>query len=246
MCSRQTFSTPQDLALALMTHPAVYTPAEDSFLLCQALTTEPSAPSPPGPLEGLRLLDVGGGTGICGIWAALHGAQVIGTDLNPHAVELSLANAEKLGLTDQYNVFRGDLFAALPSQVPTFDLIICNPPYLPEDEDGRTADTLIGESKEAAHWQALALEAGPTGSELVEGVLKGAKRWLTCASSTPGASEKGRELPLDHQQPMPGVYLLVSSLTQWDPAALADWRYQVVLEQTVGPFERLKVVLLRP
>ena len=54
----------------------VYEPAEDSFLFAENLDVE----------KGAKVLDVGTGCGILGIFAAEKAATVVAVDLNPYAV----------------------------------------------------------------------------------------------------------------------------------------------------------------
>jgi SAM-dependent methyltransferase len=72
-------------------------------------------------------LDLGCGSGVLAILAAEHAKRVVGVDVNPRAVALSELNAL---LNDCRNVEwrRGDWLGAVEGE--TFDLIVCNPPYL--------------------------------------------------------------------------------------------------------------------
>ena len=70
---------------------------------------------------GLRVLDLGCGTGVVGVLAANAGARVVASDLAPEACAAARTN----GLVD---VRRGDLFETLPDE--RFDLVAFNPPYL--------------------------------------------------------------------------------------------------------------------
>lgn len=70
--------------------------------------------------RGLRVLDMGCGTGVVGVLAQDAGASVVATDLDPVACGAARDN----GLDD---VRRGDLFEPLPDEC--FDLVAFNPPY---------------------------------------------------------------------------------------------------------------------
>lgn len=102
-----------DIEVAL--HPEVYEPAEDSFLLADALLAR--------DLAGTRALDVGTGTGIAAVAMAERGARVVAVDANPHAVHLARRN-----LAGRGGVVRGDLATAFRGP---FDLVAFNAPYLP-------------------------------------------------------------------------------------------------------------------
>ncbi|HEX4872419.1 MAG TPA: 50S ribosomal protein L3 N(5)-glutamine methyltransferase [Nevskiaceae bacterium] len=109
-----------------------------------------------------RVLDLCTGSGCIGIAIAHHlGVEVDLGEIDPGAVTVCQRNIERHQLGDRVRVVQGDLFAQLPGR---YDLIVCNPPYVP-----------------LAEWQALpaefqheprrALEAGEDGMDLVERLL---------------------------------------------------------------------------
>ncbi len=77
--------------------------------------------------KGLRVLDVGSGSGVLSLLAARGGADVVSVDINPLAVEASRHNAERNGLGGKMITMESDLFASVKAE--QFDLIITNPPY---------------------------------------------------------------------------------------------------------------------
>ena len=83
-----------------------------------------------GTCEGLRLLDIGCGSGAGALMAAQYcpQAQLTLSDINPIALRYSAINAQYAGLA--VNVVLSDVLAETP---PYFDVIISNPPYLHDD-----------------------------------------------------------------------------------------------------------------
>lgn len=76
-----------------------------------------------------RVLDVGTGSGLLAITAALAGARhVTAVDLNPEAVTVAHSSSSMYGLGGKVDVVLGDMFEPVRGQ--QFDLIVCNPPYL--------------------------------------------------------------------------------------------------------------------
>ncbi len=111
------------------THPKVYEPAEDTFLLADNLEVERMS----------RALEIGTGTGLIAIIAARKARKVIATDVNPHALECAVKN---IVTNKAFNVElrKGDLFE--PVDEEKFDLILFNTPYLPSSEDEIVGDEL--------------------------------------------------------------------------------------------------------
>ncbi len=121
-----------------------------------------------------RVLDVGTGSGAVALAVAgeLSGAEVVGTDTSPAALELARTNAERLDLADRVRFEQGTL---PPGE--DFDLVLANLPYVSEAEWERLAPEIT------RHEPRQALVAGPTGLEAIEALLVG----LAAAGEPPPA-----------------------------------------------------------
>ena len=105
------------------------------------------------------VLDVGTGTGIQAFAALPTSKRVVAIDINPEAIEYA-KNAVVFG--DKQVEFRvGDLFSAI-KKGEKFDLIIFNPPYLPESKYDKSIETT----------------GGRHGWETIDKFLKQAKKYL--------------------------------------------------------------------
>jgi release factor glutamine methyltransferase len=76
---------------------------------------------------GMRVLDMGAGTGIVGLRAAAAGASVVAVDINPAAARGARINALLNRLEGRITVLEGDLFE--PVGDARFDIVACNPPF---------------------------------------------------------------------------------------------------------------------
>ncbi|MEK6936744.1 MAG: HemK2/MTQ2 family protein methyltransferase [Nanoarchaeota archaeon] len=121
----------------------LYKPAEDSFLLQKQVRKYAKG----------KVLDLGTGTGIQALTALEKTPNVLASDINIEAVK----HCKKLGI----KAIKSDLFQNIKEK---FDLIIFNPPYLPEDNLNLKDDkNFIG---------------GEKGSEILEKFLSQAEKHL--------------------------------------------------------------------
>lgn len=110
--------------------PGVFNPAlfYSSELLAAALEGE-LAP------RGLRVLDLGTGSGVLAVAAARHAREVIAVDLNPAAARCARINVLLHQAERIVEVREGDLFGPVAGE--RFELVLFNPPYYrgaPHDE----------------------------------------------------------------------------------------------------------------
>jgi release factor glutamine methyltransferase len=82
---------------------------------------------PAEELEGRRVLDLGCGSGVGSVHAALRGARVTAVDLNPAAVRSAEINARVSMVEPSVDARAGDLFDAVAGE--RFDVILFNPPF---------------------------------------------------------------------------------------------------------------------
>lgn len=87
--------------------------------------------------EGARVLDLCCGTGCVGISIAKYVAtcrHVVLVDNSVHAIMVTRANILKNGVTRIAPCIAADATKAPPVSLDKFDLIVCNPPYVPTAE----------------------------------------------------------------------------------------------------------------
>ena len=139
-----------DLAERRGVETEVYQPAEDSHLLAEEAVER---------IEGDdRVLEVGTGSGYVAERVVDEtGADVLATDLNPHACRAARERGVATARADLTHPFRED----------AFDVVLFNPPYLPIDEAAHRDD-----------WMEIALSGGETGREVVDAFLADVGRAL--------------------------------------------------------------------
>lgn len=87
--------------------------------------------------RGLRILDVGTGSGCIAVSLALElpAAEVYAADISDEALEVAAENCRRLGA--RVTLRRADALTDLAEQFPErFDVIVSNPPYVPESDRG--------------------------------------------------------------------------------------------------------------
>ena len=113
------------MGLKLIMRPCALIPRQDTETVAEAALALAKE-------RGFRTaLDLCCGTGCIGIsLAALGGLDVTMSDISGECVALARENAAKHGISAQFA--EGDLFSALSGA--RFDLIVCNPPYIPSGD----------------------------------------------------------------------------------------------------------------
>ena len=114
----------------------IYFPDEDSFLLSEVLEKEIKKLS--NQKLSIKILDMGSGSGI-------QAKTAIDAGANPKSITLGDINSEAIKhlkkTFTKSKIIHSNLFEKIKGK---FDLIIFNPPYLPEDKFDKEKDTTGG------------------------------------------------------------------------------------------------------
>lgn len=139
-------------SLRLELAPATLDPRPDSETVVAA------ALDAAAPADQRHILDLGCGSGalLLAVLSERHEASGTGVDIAAEAVAKATGNAEINGLAARATFIQGDF--ADPQTAPgSYDLILCNPPYIPSDE-------IAGLAAEVARFDPLlALDGGDDG-----------------------------------------------------------------------------------
>jgi 2-polyprenyl-3-methyl-5-hydroxy-6-metoxy-1,4-benzoquinol methylase len=95
-------------------------------------------------VKGKRVFDVGTGTGVLSFLLLQSGAaSVVATDCDSRAVACARENAERLGLGKRFQVVEADLFPEGKA-----DLVVSNPPWIPEPPKNRVDRAVFDEDSQ--------------------------------------------------------------------------------------------------
>ena len=142
------------MGLPFRVNPSVLIPRLDTEILVEQVL---------GIIEGKEMkapeiLDLCTGSGAIGISLAakVPGAIVTMTDVSEDALQTAMSNAGLNGVNRRCSFLLGDMFDAI-AEDKTFDIIVCNPPYI----ESTVIDTLDVEVKD--HEPRIALDGGEDG-----------------------------------------------------------------------------------
>ena len=118
-----------------------------------------------------RVLEIGTGSGCIAvsIAEAFSDIEVVATDISRDAIDVAKRNTKEYGLEQQVEIIESDLFENVSG---VFDLIITNPPYVPDE-------IMLDLPKEYSHEPHMALAAGEKGLDFITRILHDAPHFLT-------------------------------------------------------------------
>lgn len=165
--------------------------------------------------EGLRILDLGTGSGCIAVACALAfpDSRIDATDVSQDALQVARINVQRHGLEHRVRLHESDVFAALPQHA--YDIIVSNPPYVPEPEIKKLPPEYLAEPK-------LGLAGGGDGLQIVRRLLAQSASYLAEAGlliAEVGHQEKRLQqaypnvpfLWLEFERGGEGVFLLEAS-----------------------------------
>ncbi len=117
-----------------------------------------------------RVLDLCTGSGCVGMALAANvpSCRVVLADSSREALSVCRGNLLKNNLTRRASCVEADALQAPPMFLGSFDMIVCNPPYIPTSE-------IIGLDSSVRDWEPLAaLDGGPDGLDFYRAV---AEKW---------------------------------------------------------------------
>ncbi|MGQ9700870.1 MAG: peptide chain release factor N(5)-glutamine methyltransferase [bacterium] len=120
-----------------------------------------------------RICEIGTGSGAIAIVLAdsFPAAEIIATDICPLAIQNAKENISMLNLKEKIKLLRADLFQSFSYGV--FDLIVCNPPYIPTER-------IISLPKSVRDFEPRrAIDGGFGGTTFIKKIIEQAPAYLT-------------------------------------------------------------------
>ncbi len=150
--------------------PAALIPRPETELLVETAIDWIERREP--PVEELRAIDVGTGSGVIAVALAKQFPElhIVATDVSAEALRLARRNATVHCVSEQIEFLEGSLLEPVQG---AFDLVVANLPYIPS----RTYNTLPPEIRE--HEPEVALRAGRRGTAVIEELLQQARGRLS-------------------------------------------------------------------
>jgi release factor glutamine methyltransferase len=149
--------------VTLAVGPGVFIPRPETEAILEWATAQPLAARP-------VIVDLCTGSGALVVALARHrpAARVIGVDDSDEALAYARRNAEGTAV----ELVRADVTSPglLPELDRRVDLVVCNPPYVPDDH--------AVEAEVAQHDPLHAVFGGPDGMAVIAAVVELAARWL--------------------------------------------------------------------
>ncbi len=146
---------------------SVYEPAEDSFLLLDALESELAEIRNSKPV---MCVEIGSGSGVisAALAESIPTAVVVACDVNPEAALASRTTFSVNEVSAKSDVILLDFFQGWHALENRVDLLVCNPPYVATEEDE------VGSRDLRASWA-----GGGSGRKLTDAVIRSLPKLLT-------------------------------------------------------------------
>ncbi len=160
--------------------PGVFIPRPETEILVEQIIgmVKLSNPVRSGASNGVncqvvKLLDMGTGSGNIAISSArsLSNVWITAIDISPKAVEVAKLNAQLNNVTDRIEFIQSDLFTDYRLPITDYNIIVSNPPYIPNGEIEKLQPEVRLEPR-------IALDGGEDGLFYIRRIVQDAPHYL--------------------------------------------------------------------
>lgn len=168
-----------DMPVQYLLHKAYFLSYElyvDERVMIPRFETEELVVKVAGKIKNPEIiLDIGTGSGAIAIALADYfpEAKIVATDISNDALVVAKINVRKYGLSDRISLSHADLFPPTENMRGKIDLIISNPPYIPNSEIACLSPSIKDYEPH------LALGGGKDGFEIIQRIIEEAIKWLS-------------------------------------------------------------------
>ncbi|MFH1283137.1 MAG: peptide chain release factor N(5)-glutamine methyltransferase [bacterium] len=122
----------------------------------------------------LKIIDIGTGCGniIISVSEFIKNADYFATDISLEALNIAKVNAKNCGEANSISLVNTDVFGSFKKDLK-FDIILSNPPYVPNRDFGELQAEVLNEP-------VCALSGGSDGLDVIRSLISGAKIHLVC------------------------------------------------------------------
>jgi len=148
--------------------PDVMVPTHETETLCELAINYVKNEN----IDNPKILDLGVGSGVISVTVAaeLPNAKITALDISDGAIAVARVNAVANGVEDRIEFRQSDLFGAL-TENDKFDLILSNPPYIPDREYDDLPPEVLADPK-------ISLVGGEQGMDIIEYLIDNAPKYL--------------------------------------------------------------------
>jgi len=141
---------------------------ETEVLVERVIMRAKEMPSPPG------ILDLCTGSGVIAVTLEreLPKSKISASDISSKAIDIAVKNARTISGNSKISFFEGDIFKALPDNIPPFNIIVSNPPYVSSEEYKQLQPEI------SQYEPKIALYGGDSGMDIIMNIIMNAHNYI--------------------------------------------------------------------
>lgn len=121
-----------------------------------------------------NILDLCTGSGIIAVVLEreLPNSKISASDISGKAIDIAVKNARTISDDTKISFFEGDIFKALPDNMPLFNMVVSNPPYISNKEYEQLQPEV------SKYEPKIALHGGESGMDIINNIIMNAHNYI--------------------------------------------------------------------